>query len=280
MNITLVGLGVIGGSIGLSLRGKIYGVNIQGIDLKQETIVKAFELGIIEKGGVADSNEAKEILQDADMIILSLYPDDIKNFIEKNKVNFKKGIVIVDTSGVKNNILKNIEISDDIDFILTHPMAGREKSGIEYASRKVFIGANFIITRTDKNKEENIDEVKFLARKMGFLNIVETEVEEHDNIIAFTSQLPHAIAVSLVNSDNLDVDTGLFTGDSYKEITRIANINEKLWSDLFLKNKENLINKITDFEDELKKLKDAIKNDDRENLESLFVSATNKRKNL
>ncbi|MGL5068920.1 MAG: prephenate dehydrogenase [Sarcina sp.] len=279
MNITLVGLGVIGGSIGLSLRGKIYGVNVQGIDLKRETIVKAFEFGIIEKGATVDTVEAEEIIKKSDMIILSIYPKAIKKFIEKYKDKFKKDLIIVDTSGVKNN-LKEIEIPDTVDFILTHPMAGREKKGIEYASRKVFIGANFIITRTDKNKEENIEEVKFLAKKMGFINIVETTIESHDEIIAFTSQLPHAIAVSLMNSDNLGVDTGSFTGDSYKEITRIANINEELWSELFISNKYNLVSKIDDFIKELELVKSAIENEDKDELKAKFIESTTRRNSL
>ena len=279
MNITLVGLGVIGGSIGLSLRGKIYGVNVQGIDSKRDTIVKAFELGIIEKGATADSKEADEIIAEADMIILSIYPKAIKEFIEKYKGKFKKDLIIVDTSGVKNN-LREIEVPNTVDFILTHPMAGREKKGIEFASRKVFIGANFIITKTDKNKEANIDEVKFLAKKMGFINIVETTIDAHDEIIAFTSQLPHAIAVSLMNSDNLDVDTGLFTGDSYKEITRIANINEELWSELFISNKDNLVSKIDGFIKELEELKSAVVSEDKETLKGKFIESTSRRSKL
>ncbi|WP_297519600.1 prephenate dehydrogenase [uncultured Clostridium sp.] len=279
MNITLVGLGVIGGSIGLSLRGKIYGVNIQGIDIKRDTIVKAFELGIIEKGATIDTPEEIEILKEADMIILSIYPDAIKDFIENHKGIFKKDLIIVDTSGVKNH-LKDIEIPEGVDFVLTHPMAGREKKGIEYASRKVFIDANFIITRTEKNKDENIEEVKFLAKKMGFSTIVETNADLHDEIIAFTSQLPHAIAVSLMNSDDLSVDTGSFTGDSYKEITRIANINEDLWCELFISNKENLANKIDSFILELEKLKKSVVEEDRDTLKSKFIEATTRRTNL
>ncbi|MGL4451764.1 MAG: prephenate dehydrogenase [Sarcina sp.] len=279
MNITLVGLGVIGGSIGLSLRGKIYGVNVQGIDLRKETIVKAFELGIIEKGTTINTKEAEEILREADMIILSIYPNAIKAFIESNKDFFKKDLIIVDTSGVKNN-LKNIEIPENIDFILTHPMAGREKSGIDFASRKVFIGANFIITRTDKNKDENINEVKFLASKMGFANIVETTIDFHDEIIAFTSQLPHAIAVSLINSDELNIDTGSFTGDSFKEITRIANINEELWSDLFISNKENLVDKINIFIEELEGLKQDVIDENKNGLQMRFIESSDRRNKL
>lgn len=279
MNIVLVGLGVIGGSVGLSLRGKIYGAKIDGIDLDEETLIKAQELRIIENGGRPNTYDEHKMIEEADVVILSIYPSQIKSFIDRNAKVFKKGSIIVDTSGVKNHLVNNIVVPEGIDFVLTHPMAGREKSGIDFASRKVFIGANFIITRTDKNKDESIKTVKMLANRMGFSNIVETSVKLHDSIIAFTSQLPHAIAVSLVNSDKLD-NTGSFTGDSYKEITRIANINENLWAELFFSNKENLLDKISDFENELRILKEAIKNEDEELLKEKFIAATGKRKQL
>ena len=280
MNITIVGLGVIGGSIGLSLRGKIYDANIKGIDINNETLDKALELDIIAKGAIEGTEDAKEMIKSSDIIFLSIYPKAIKNFIDKYKDIFKDEVIIIDTAGIKGSLIKEIDIPSNIDFILTHPMAGREKRGIEYASRKVFMGANFIITTRDENKAKNIEEVKFLAKKMGFTNIVETSITEHDEIIAFTSQLPHAIAVALVNSDNLGIETGSFIGDSYKEITRIANINEDLWSELFINNKENLISKIESFEYELNKIKIAIKNQDENALKKLFVDSSDKRKKL
>lgn len=280
MNITIVGLGVIGGSIGLSLRGKIYGAKIKGIDINNETLDKAKELNIIEEGAIDGSKTSTDIIKNSDIIFLSIYPKAIKNFIDRYKNIFKNGIIIIDTTGIKKSLVEEIVIPSNVDFILTHPMAGREKRGIEYASRKVFIGANFIITTRDENKVKNIEAVKFLAKKMGFTNIVETSIMEHDEIIAFTSQLPHAIAVALVNSDNLGVETGSFIGDSYKEITRIANINEDLWSELFINNKENLISKMESFEKEFNKIKIAIKNQDEKELKKIFINSSEKRKKL
>ncbi len=256
MNITIVGLGVIGGSIGLSLRGKIYGAKIKGIDINNETLDKAKELNIIEEGAIDGSKTSTDIIKNSDIIFLSIYPKAIKNFIDRYKNIFKNGIIIIDTTCIKKSLVEEIVIPSNVDFILTHPMAGREKRGIEYASRKVFIGANFIITTRDENKVKN------------------------DEIIAFTSQLPHAIAVALVNSDNLGVETGSFIGDSYKEITRIANINEDLWSELFINNKENLISKMESFEKEFNKIKIAIKNQDKKELKKIFVNSSEKRKKL
>ena len=137
----------------------------------------------------------------------------------------------------------------------------KRKKGIEYASRKVFIGANFIITPITINKKENIEKIKELAKTMGFGKISMVNPYDHDKIISFTSQLPHVIAVSLINSDNYNMETGVFIGDSYRDLTRIANINEDLWSELFIDNKENLVMAIENFQVELDKVKLAIKNE-------------------
>lgn len=280
MNITIVGLGVIGGSIGLSLKGKIYGVKINGIDLDTETITKALELGIVEEGCIESDEKSFEIIKNSDMIILSIYPDAVKKFIDKYKNCFKEDLIIVDTSGVKSKIAEDLDIPESVDLVLVHPMAGREKKGIEYASRKVFIDANFIVVNRAGNKTENIEQIKYLAKRMGFGKIVETSISKHDEIIAFTSQLPHIIAVGLINSDKLSVDTRDFVGDSYKEITRIANINEDLWTELFLRNKENLLSKINDFEMQIDKLKLAIENENSQELKKMFISSSEKRKRL
>ena len=159
-------------------------------------------------------------------------------------------------------------------------MAGREKKGIDYASADVFKEANFIITPTKKNKERNIEVVEDLAKQMGFLNINKVSPREHDCIISFTSQLPHVLAVSLINSDDLTFDTGSFIGDSYRELTRIANINEELWTELFLENKENLLRRIENFEKELLKIRQCLLKGDDETLKEIFREATRRREKL
>lgn len=281
MNITIVGLGVIGGSYALSLKN-YKEFNIYGIDINIESLCKIKNMGIIKEGAIFKSDESKKIVRNTDVLILCIYPKNIINFIEMYKNEFKENLIITDVTGIKECFTDTILeiLPEKVDFIFSHPMAGREKRGFEYASSEVFKGANFIITPVKSNKDESLKLIEDLAFKMGFSNIKRISPKLHDEIIAFTSQLPHAIAVSLVNSDNLDVDTGSFIGDSYRELTRIAKINEELWSQLFFGNKENLLNRIDLFQKELNKLKEALYCNDEEYLKELFISSTEKRENL
>ncbi|MGL5316616.1 MAG: prephenate dehydrogenase [Peptostreptococcaceae bacterium] len=280
MNITIVGMGVIGGSYALSLKDKNY--NIYGIDINKNNLDKSQESGAIKAGAMYLTEESFEIIAKTDILVLAIYPSSISEFIDKYKSYFKSGLVITDVSGIKNKIVDEIQdkLPKGVDFVFTHPMAGREKSGFEYASEEIFTGANFIIVPTERNDERNITLIENLAKEIGFKNIKYVSIREHDRIIAFTSQLPHAIAVSLINSDNLDIDTGKFTGDSYRELTRIANINELLWSELFLYNSTNLIKMIENFEYQLIKIKKSLKNNDESALKEIFIESTKRREEL
>ena len=248
MRILIVGLGVIGGGYAMALKKAGY-TEIYGIDKNIDTLKKAEKLGVIKKGYIDEG----EIIQDADIIVLAVYPNLVKDFIVRNISKFKNNAVITDVTGIKQLFIDDVIsiLPNNIDFVFAHPMAGREKKGIDYATSEVFKGANFIITVTEKNKDENIRLIEELAYKMGFKNIKRVSPKVHDEIIAFTSQLPHALAVALINSDIEGRDTGQFIGDSYRDLTRIANINESLWSQLFLGNKENLLKAIHNFQEEL-----------------------------
>lgn len=277
MKFLIVGLGVIGGGYAMALKEAGY-KEVYGVDKNIETLKKAKKLGIIKEGYL---NE-EEIISNMDVVVLAIYPDCIKEFMQRNKNSFKENAIITDVVGIKQAFINDIVeiLPDNIDFIFAHPMAGREKKGIEYATNEVFKGANFLITTTYKNKEENLEFIEDLAHKMGFKNIKRICPKYHDEMIAFTSQLPHVLAVSLINSDIEGRDTGKFIGDSYKELTRIANMNESLWSQLFLGNKENLLNVIDNFENELKKVRKCIEEENKEELEKLFVKSTKRREKL
>lgn len=277
MKIVVVGLGVIGGSFTMALKEAGYN-DVYGIDTNIETLVKAKNLGLIKEGFTS----GEEIVKSADLIIISLYPRLVKKFIIDNKESFKDGAVITDATGIKKMFIKHIVdiLPSNVDFIFGHPMAGREKKGIDFASSKVFKGANYILTPVDRNKEENLKLIENLAYQIGFKRVKRITPDYHDEMIGFTSQLPHALAVALVNSDVEGRDTGSFIGDSYRDLTRIANINEDLWSELFLGNKENLLSSIENFETELDKIKNAIKEDDTESLKKLFVKSTKRREKL
>lgn len=277
MKIVVVGLGVIGGSFTMALKEAGYD-DVYGIDTNEETLAKAKNSGLIKEGFTS----GEIVVKDADLIIISLYPRLVKKFITDNKDNFKDGSVITDATGIKKLFIEHIVniLPDNIDFVFGHPMAGREKKGIDFATSEVFKGANYILTPVARNKEENLKLIEKLAYEIGFKRVRRITPEYHDEMIGFTSQLPHALAVALVNSDVEGRDTGSFIGDSYRDLTRIANINEDLWSELFLGNKENLLKSIEDFETELDKIKNAIKEDDTGSLKKLFIKSTKRREKL
>lgn len=277
MKIVIVGLGVIGGSFAMALNEAGY-KDVFGIDTNPETIKKAEELGIIKKG----SPNGEDFLKEADLVIISIYPKIVKTFVENNKDNFKNGAIITDATGIKGMFINEIIkiLPENVDFVFGHPMAGREKRGIDFASSKVFKGANYIITPIERNKEENIKLIENLAYEIGFKRVRRITPEFHDEMIGFTSQLPHAMAVALINSDEEGRDTGSFIGDSYRDLTRIANINEDLWSELFLGNKENLLKAINNFELQLDLIKKAIYDDDKEALKQYFIKSTKRREKL
>ena len=277
MNIVIVGLGVVGGSFAMALKDAGY-TDVYGIDVNEETLKKAKERELIKEG----SRTGKELLKNADLTIISIYPKLVKNFVEDNKDYFKKGSIITDATGIKGMFINDIIkiLPSDIDFVFGHPMAGREKKGIDFASSEVFKGANYIITPISRNKEENVKKIEDLAKSIGFKRVKRITPEFHDEMIGYTSQLPHAIAVALINSDEEGRETGSFIGDSYRDLTRIANINEDLWSELFLGNKDNLLKAITNFELELDFIKKAMYSNDKEALKKLFVKSTKRREKL
>ncbi len=273
MNIGIVGIGLIGGSYAKSL--KKFGYTIHGIDIDQKSLDYALKHDIIDFGYINPT----DILKKLDVIFLCLYPDDTINFVHKNINNFNRGAIISDVVGIKRQIIDAFDVykDDDVEFVFTHPIAGKETIGVTHSDAAIFQGANFVITPTKHNTEEAINVITILAKQMGFSSVTQIPDTSHDEIIAFTSQLTHAIALSLVNSDDEKYDTSLFIGDSYKDLTRIAQINDDLWSELFIKNSYYLLKHIDKFEKELDKLKVALKAKDKESLRRLMQSATKKR---
>lgn len=277
MNIVIVGLGVIGGSFAMALNNAGYR-DVYGVDVDEETLRKAKELEVIKDG----STTGEEFFKNADLTIISIYPKLVIDFVRRNRDNFKKGSIVTDATGIKGMFIDKILeiIPEDVDFVFGHPMAGREKKGIDFATAEVFQNSNYLITPVSRNKEENIQIIEDLAFKIGFKRVRRISPKFHDEMIGFTSQLPHAIAVALINSDEEGRETGNFIGDSYRDLTRIANINEELWSELFLGNKNNLLKAINNFELELDLIKKAIYDDNKEILMEFFRKSTSRREKL
>jgi prephenate dehydrogenase len=276
MKIGIVGLGLIGGTYAKSLQR--YPYEIIGIDIKQEVIDYALEHDIIDYG----TTNPEEYLPLCDVVFLCLYPHAATDFVQRYIRYFKRDAIISDVVGVKRSIINRLDMfkDDDVEFVFSHPIAGREKIGIKYSDEAIFQDANFVITPTSKNTEEALNLIETLAKQMGFKHVSRMKDYEHDDIIAYTSQLTHAIAISLVNSDTDKYDTGLFIGDSYKDLTRIAMINEELWTELFLENRDFLKRRIQAFEDQLDILKHALDQKDTKTLQDLMRKSTDKRSKI
>ncbi|KEI02389.1 prephenate dehydrogenase [Clostridium botulinum] len=276
-NITIVGLGLMGGCYASSLK-KLNPRNIYAVDIDKEALKLGKKRGIIDKGFTSPEIPLKE----SDLVIICLYPNRVKEFIKDNIKYFKSGTIITDVTGIKTNFIEEINelLRDDIDFVFGHPMAGREFSGVKYSSKEVFQNANYIITPNKRNKVQSISIIEDIVKKIGFSSVKKISPELHDRVIGFTSQLPHVIAVSLVNSDNLGLDIGKFTGDSYRDLTRIARINTRLWTELFIGNKENLVSEIEGFQENIQELKLAIVNEDIKELNNILNKACKKREGM
>lgn len=276
----IIGLGLIGGSYAKALSKK--GYTVYAVDISEATINFAKEQGIIQDGAInAEEAVSKGFLQQADMAVFALYPTAMVNWLENNQQHFKPDIIITDVSGVKSNIVEKAQavLRDDLEFVGSHPMAGKESSGIINSDDSIFQVANFIITPTEYNSVKGVAQVRQLGEILGFRTISQLEPKVHDDTIGFLSQLTHAIAVSLMtcnDSEHLEK----YTGDSFRDLTRIAKINEKLWPELFFLNKDILIKHIDSFTDELQKLKTYVKNEDEAALKAMFIKSTQKRKSF
>jgi len=275
MKIGIVGLGLIGGTIAKALKDNHI---ISAYDISSDALDYALEKSIIRK----KYESIDKFLAENDVIYICLYPKAVIDFVKSNLNSFKSSSLVVEVSGVKQYIIKEIENikASNLNIVYTHPIAGSEKIGVYNSDANIFNNANYVITPLETNKKEEIDLVISLAKEMGFLNISTLTPKEHDDIIAYTSQLTHVLSLSLVNSVSTTLDTKKFIGDSYRNLTRISKINEKLWPDLFITNKKALLDKISLIEVELKKFKDAIKVNDMHTLEELMIKSTTIRSNM
>lgn len=268
----IIGLGLIGGAYARRLTAMGYCVD--ALDINPDSIAYAKEEGIIQNG--ADFSE--ELIAQADFVIFGLYPTAMIDWLRDHQRSLRSGALITDVSGVKAGVVEPIQamLREDVEFIASHPMAGRELSGVRNSDERVFHGANFIITPTARNTQSAIDSVHELAEILGFGSISLLSPQEHDEMIGFLSQLTHVIAISLMNcKDNAHL--AAYTGDSFRDLTRIARINENLWSELFLLNRDVLMEQIDVFTDELARVRTALENQDAETLKRLMISSTYRR---
>ncbi len=265
MTVGIIGLGLMGGSLAkaitLTAEHRVLGTN-----RSRQAVERALELGAIAEELTVEN------LGECDLVIVSLYPEASVNYIKENARHFKSGAVVIDISGVKRFVcdaLFNTAKENDFIFIGAHPMAGLHFSGFEHSTAKMFNNSSMILTPFEDTPEYAVDTVKNLFLKIGFTNIQISTPDEHDKIIAFTSQLAHVVSNAYVKSPNALRHKG-FSAGSYRDLTRVAYLNEDMWSELFLENKDNLINEIDSIVNNLLQYKEAMENDDREKLAKLL----------
>jgi prephenate dehydrogenase len=271
--VLIVGLGLLGGSYAKALTKK--GMYVSAIDIKKQSIDYAINNGIIAKG--SDFVDP-ELIGEADVIVFALYPKVFVNWIKENQHLFNPGTLITDVTGVKKCVVDDISsiLRDDVEFVAAHPMAGREVYGVENSDDRIFNGANYIVVPTEKNTKEGIDNCKKLGIYLGFARIAELSPQKHDEMIGFVSQLTHCIAVSLMTCcDNESLVD--YTGDSFRDLTRIARINYVMWSELFMLNKQPLLEQMDVFINEFEKMKQYIQSGDVDNLRKQMQLSTKRR---
>ncbi|MBR6676523.1 MAG: prephenate dehydrogenase [Clostridia bacterium] len=271
--ILIVGLGLIGGSYAKVL--KRFGFHISAITLEQSSIDYAIREKIIDEGA---SDIDERLIGEADLIIFALYPHVFVEWIEKNQGLFKSGALITDVTGIKRSIVYQIQdmLRPDVEFVAAHPMAGREVSGVENSTDKLFIGANYIVTPTERNTPEAIRTCIELGRLLGFSNVTTLSPEDHDEMIGFLSQLTHCIAITLMTCNDKE-NIEKFTGDSFRDLTRIARINDLMWSELFISNKDMLLQQMDMFMSKFNELKVMLEKEDVDGMRAMMRQSTARR---
>lgn len=275
LNILIVGLGLLGGSYAMSLKKQ--GYRISAIEKNSDSLKYALENEIIDCG--ADFADPK-LIEKAGLIVFALYPHIFCEWIKENGSLIKSGTIITDVTGVKSFIIDKINpyLADGVEFIAAHPMAGREVCGIQNSDDSIFNGANYIVVPTEKNTARAREMCHSLGETLGFASITELSPEQHDDMIAFLSQLTHCIAVSLMCS-NSDPNLVKYTGDSFRDLTRIANINDEMWSELFLCNREALLKEMDSYRSSFDELYGYLKNGDRDGMRKMMrISSERRRK--
>ena len=271
--ILIVGLGLLGGSYARGLRR--FGFHISAITLEERDIAYALREGIIDEGTTELDGR---LIGEADLVIFALYPQIFVEWIRENQGLLKSGALLTDVTGVKRSIVYKIQdmLRPDVEFVAAHPMAGREVSGVENSTDRMFFGANYIVTPTEKNTPEAIATCMELGRLLGFSNVTALTPEEHDEMIGFLSQLTHCIAITLMTCNDKE-NMERFTGDSFRDLTRIARINDLMWSELFMANRDVLLSQMDRFTEKFGELRAMLSQGDTEGMRAMMRHSTARR---
>ncbi len=265
MKIGIAGLGLIGGSMARAFKfytdNQVYGFDIDVASVKRAILISAI-----------DDELTDENVSEMDIVIVALYPEATVDYIKKNATKFKKGAKVIDCCGVKQFVCEPcFKLAEENGFLYYggHPMAGTQFSGFKYAKETLFKNASMIIVPRSADDIAELEEVKRIFTAIGFSNITVTDARTHDRMIAYTSQLAHVVSNAYVKSPNSKVHKG-FSAGSFKDLTRVAKLNSRMWTELFLENGDFLAEEIDRIADEMKKYSEAIKNNDAKTLQALL----------
>lgn len=276
-NICIVGLGLIGGSMAMAL-DKMGTGRLTGVDIDPDTLSLAREQKVVHDC----SDNAEDFLGEADIVIISLYPESAVLFAERYSHRFKSGALVTDVCGLKQNVVRELRkrLPEDVDFIGGHPMAGREHYGLSWATPDIFRGANYILTPQEKSCKENVELLEKIIYGMGFRRVVVTSAERHDSMIALTSQLPHLLALSIALDPDSAGDSLHFSGNSFRHISRLADFNVPMWAELLYTNRENLLERLDQFIIHLEDVRQSLLDQDNHRLTDLLAQAAAARKGM
>lgn len=264
-HLVIAGLGLIGGSMALALRHQP-AYRVSGIDIDPATRAAALAQDAVAAAG------GPELLETADLLVLALPPDTAIAFLREHGHRLPRGAVVTDVCGVKRALVAACAPycrEHGLAYIGGHPMAGREHSGFAQADASLFVGASYILTPEDDTPAQAVDRLKQLAADLGCARLTVTTPAEHDRRIAFTSQLPHVLAGAYVKSPQCPLHRG-FSAGSYRDVSRVATVDERLWSRLFLHNRDNLCAEIDSLIDNLAACRDALLAQDQARLEAVL----------
>ncbi len=272
--ILIVGLGLLGGSYAMALTKK--GYKVKALTRSQSSIDYALDAGIIAEG---KTGVDADMIAEADLIVFSVYPRVLIEWMEANHDLIKPGTVLTDVTGVKGYTVYRIQslVPEGAEFISAHPMAGRECLGVQNATDEIFKKANYLVVPTEKNTEEATVLCEDLGRELGFARISRISVDKHDEMIAFLSQLTHAIAVTLMCCND-SPDLVDYTGDSFRDLTRIAKIDDVMWNELFMCNRDELAKQMDIFSETFEKMRKALKEGDTTTMRQMMRTSTERRK--
>jgi len=268
----VAGLGLIGGSLVKAIKAKTES-RVLGFDINTEVMSMAKEQGAID-GELTDA-----ALAECSIVIIALYPDDVISYFEKSLPHIRSGTIVVDCGGVKTRICEALSSrakTRSVRFIGGHPMAGVERSGFSSSFAELFTNATMILCEDGYTDKSALEELRSFFLSLGFGSIKITSAGEHDEIIAYTSQLAHIVSSAYIKSDTVKKRYG-FSAGSFKDLTRVARLNEDMWAKLFLENRENLLKETDAFLDHVRGYRDVIASRDYDAIKELLRGGTERK---